>query len=333
MIAAKTHGADAVFCPDPFDPDCGLMNKDGTPGDMFLPWRTAALELGGAKFIGAMQLPHNSQSLIFVRDNDAVMVLWNDKPVEEVLYLGEEVNQVDLWGRARTPEKRGNDQVIQADALPAFVTGLSTPIARWYIDLSFDQERMPSITGLAQANGFRVKNPFPCKAAGTAAIVAPRGWIVEPKQVYFHLAAGEELQQPISITFPDTAASGRHAVRVEFQIQADRPYKFSVLRHIEMGLGDVRIEYQTRLNSDDKLEVQQRFVNSTDQPVSFRCELFAPDRRRLMVDVLDQGRGQNPHTYDLEDGKELLGKTIWLRAAEIDGPRIMNYRFTVKNDE
>jgi hypothetical protein len=330
MIAAKIHGADAVFCPDPFDAECGLMNKDGSPGDLFLPWRTTAMELGGAKFLGAMQLPHNSQNLIFVRDNDAVMTLWNGKPAEEVLYLGEDLKQVDLWGRACTPDKRENNSVIQTDALPAFVTGLSTPIVRWHIDLGFDQERMPSITGRAQANGFRVKNPFPGEVSGTASIVVPRGWIVEPKQVYFHLAAGKELQQPVSITFPDTAASGRHAVRVEFQIQADRPYKFSVLRHIEMGLGDVLIEVQTRVNSENKLEVQQRFVNSTDQPVSFRCELFAPDRRRLMLDVLGQGRGENLHTYDLDDGKELLGKTLWLRASEIDGPRILNYRFTVK---
>ncbi len=333
MIAAKIHGADAVFCPDPFDADCGLMNKDGTPGDLFLPWRTAALELGGAKFIGCMQLPHGSQNQVFVRADDAVMVLWNDKPAEEVLYLGEDVKQVDLWGRACTPDKRQNAQVINADALPAFVTGLSMPIARWYIDLSFDRERMPSITGRPQANGFRVKNPFPGEAAGTATILVPRGWIVIPKRVAFHLAPGEELQQPISLTFPDTAASGRHAVRVEFEIQADRPYKFGVLKHIEVGLGDVRIETQTRLNSENKLEVQQRFVNSTDQPVGFRCELFAPDRRRLMVDVLDQGRGQNLHTYDLEDGKDLLGKTLWLRASEIDGPRVLNYHFTIKSGD
>ncbi len=52
-----------------------------------------------------------------------------------------------------------------------------------------------------------------------------------------------------------------------------------------------------------------------------------------MVDVLDQGRGQNLHTYDLDDGKELSGKTLWLRAGEIDGPRILNYRFTVKSGE
>ena len=103
MIAAKIHGADAVFCPDPFDADCGLMNKDGTPGDLFLPWRTAALELGGHKSLGAMQLPRGSQNLIFVRANDAVMILWNEKPVEEVLYLGEDVKEVNLWGRAAPP--------------------------------------------------------------------------------------------------------------------------------------------------------------------------------------------------------------------------------------
>jgi hypothetical protein len=330
MIAAKMHGADAVFCPDPFDANRGLMNKDGTPGELFLPWRTTALELGGARFLGSMQLPRDSQNLIFDRGCDAVMVIWNDKPAEEVLYLGEDIHQTDLWGLVRTPEKRGGAQVVNADNLPAFVTGLSRPIVRWHIDFSLFQECMPSIADVAETNGFRVKNPFPGEASGMATVVVPRGWTVAPKQVAFHLAPGEELRQPISITFPDTAASGRHALRVDFAIQADRAYKFSVLRHIKVGLGDVRIEPQTRLNPENMLEVEQRFINATAQPASFRCELFAPDRRRLAVDVLNQGAGENLHIFRLEDGKELLGKTLWLRATEIDGPRTLNYRFTAK---
>jgi len=330
MIAAKIHGADAVFCPDPFDADCGLMNTDGTPGELFLPWRTTALELGGARFIGNMQLPHGTQNLLFARADDAVMIVWNDRPVEEVLYLGEDVKQIDLWGRTVTPEKRENARVIHADALPAFVTGLSEPIARWYADLSLTQERIPSNFGQSQANGFNVKNSFPCEAAGTATIVAPRGWIVQPKQFAFHLAAGEELREPFSLSLPDTAGSGRHKIRIDFEIQADRPYKFSAIRHIEVGLGDVYVEPVARLSPNGELEVEQRFVNKTDRPVNFRCELFAPQRRRLMVDVLDQGPGQKVYVYRLEDGKELIGKTLWLRATEIDGPRILNYRFTVK---
>lgn len=330
MIAAKIHGADAVFCPDPFDANRGLMNEDGTPGEMFLPWRTTALELGGAKFLGSMMLSHGSQNLVFARANDAVMIVWNDKPVEELLYFGEDAKQVDLWGRARKLEKRDNAHVIHVDSMPVFVVGLNKLIARWQMDLSIAQERMPSITGRPQANAFRVKNPFPCEAVGTATIVAPREWIVEPERISFRLAAGEVLQQPISIVFPDTALSGRHTMHVNFEINADKFYKFSVLRHIEMGLGDVRIEVATRLNSENKLEVEQRFVNATDQMVNFRCELFAPDRRRLMDQILDQGHGQNVFVYRLENGKDLLGKTLWLRATEIDGPRMLNYRFPVK---
>jgi hypothetical protein len=176
-----------------------------------------------------------------------------------------------------------------------------------------------------------LKNPFSCEAVGTATIAAPRSWIVNPKQFAFHLAAGEELQKPVSIAFSDTSGSGRHTVRLDFQLQADRPYKFSVLKHIEMGLGDVYIEVKTRLNPENLLEVEQRFVNTTEQPVNFRCELFAPDRRRLMVNVLNQDAGQNTHVYRLENGRELLDKTLWLRATEIDGPRVLSYHFMAGN--
>ena len=31
--------------------------------------------------------------------------------------------------------------------------------------------------------------------------------------------------------------------------------------------------------------------------------------------------------YRLADGKELIGQTLWLRAQEIGGPRVLNYRF------
>ena len=202
IITAKIHGADAIFCLDPFDADCGLMNKDGTPGELFLPWRTTALALGGAKFLGSLLLPHGSQNLVFTRANDAVMIVWNNKPGEELLYLGEDAKQVDIWGRARTPEKRENAQVIHVDSMPAFVIGLNKPIAHWQMDLSIAEEHMPSITGRPQANAFRVKNPFPCEAAGTATVVAPRGWIVEPERMVFSSCRGRGTESAHFHCFP-----------------------------------------------------------------------------------------------------------------------------------
>jgi hypothetical protein len=327
MIAAKIHEADAVFCPDPFDADHGLMNKDGTPGELFLPWRTTALELGGAKLLGSIKLPRGSQNLIFARANDALMVAWNDEPAEEVLYLGQEVKQIDLWGRTVEFDKRDRARAIHVDTLPTFVSGLSKPLAQWCISLALSKEQMASIFDQAQANGLQVDNPFPSDVNGTAAIAAPDGWLVEPKQFILSLGAGRQWQQPFSFIFPYTVESGRHTVRIDFDIQADRPYKFSVFKDIVVGLSDMHVELKTRLNRNNELVVEQRFVNQSAQPANFRCELYIPQRQLLKTQINNLVLGEDVQTYRLEDGKELLGQTLWLRAKQIDGPGVLNYRF------
>jgi hypothetical protein len=328
MIAAKISGADAIFCPDPFDARRGLMNNDGTPAELFLPWRTTALELGAAKFLGSIQLAGHSKNLIFARANDAVMTVWNAKPTEEVLYLSGDAKQIDLWGRATSSEKRENGLAVRADRLPTFVTGLNAAVAGWQIDLRFARQRIPSIFAAPQENMLVVANTFGRRVLGSATIRAPRAWQVTPQQFVFSLDPGEQLRQPVSFALPDTAEVGPHEIHVDFQVQADQLYKFSALQHIEVGTGDAYIKIQTRLNAAKELEVEERLFNCTDRPASFRCELFTPDRRRQMHQVLNQGPGQNTYVYKLEDGRELLDKTLWLRAAEIDGPRILNYRFT-----
>jgi hypothetical protein len=143
------------------------------------------------------------------------------------------------------------------------------------------------------------------------------------------LAAGEPLQQKLTVTFPFTAESGPQPVRVDFQLEGDPPVRFSVYRRIEVGLGDARIELVSRLNDKGQLEVVQEFINESDQRVSFRCELYAPDRRR-MTQIIQLGRGRDVQTYLLPDGASLIGKTLWLRAAEVDGPRVLNYRFVTQ---
>jgi len=162
-------------------------------------------------------------------------------------------------------------------------------------------------------------------------LVAPERWKIEPAQVRFKLAAGEELRQNFAVTLPYDASCGRQMLRIDCTVQCDRPRRFSVYRQIEVGLGDVSIELRSRLNAQGELEVEQHFVNAAAAPVSFRCELFAPDRRRMKSDVLGQGLGRDVRIYRLPSGRELLGKTLWLRAEEINGPRVLNYRFVAES--
>lgn len=330
MMAAKIDGAEAVFCPDPFDPRAGLMNEDGTPGELFMAWRAAALALGSARHVGSLQLPQGSENQVFARGDEAAMILWNSAPTEETLYLGGRIRQTDLWGHAIGAPQSGSEQTVLAGPAPTIVTGLSAPLARWHVSLRLEHDRLPSVFGRPHANRLAFENSFPQGAAGSASLVVPDGWKAEPRQFTFRLAHAETFDQPFEIILPYSARSGRHPVRVDFEIQADRPYRFSVYRHIDVGLGDVYVKLDTRLTEDGELEVEQRLVNEAAEPVSFRCQLYAPDRQRQRTDVVNLGPGCDVRTYRLPGGAELIGKTLWLQAEEIGGGRVLNYRFTAE---
>ena len=327
MMAAKMHGADGVFIPDPFEDAGGLMGEDGTAGELFLPWRTTALMLGGTEYLGEIQLPEGSQNRTFARDGEAVMVVWNPTPAREVIYLGRDIRQVDLWGRSTVPAKEDHRQVIDVGPQPQFVAGIDEAITRWRQDFALRSNRIPSIFGRPHQNSLKLKNCFDRGVAGRLQLSTPRGWQANPGEVSFRLDSGQGLEQAFDVTLPYNATSGRHKVRVDFEIEADETIRFSVYRHVGVGLGDVYIDVATGLNDQGELEVQQRLVNETDQPVSFRCQLFVPDRRRLKTDVVGLGRGDDVKTYRLPDGSQLVGKPLWLRAEEMGGPRILSYRF------
>lgn len=330
MIAARIHGADAVFIPEPIHSQRGLLSDDGTATEMFLPWRTAALMLGGAAYLGSIQLPGGSTNHVFSRSDGAVMAAWNDRPAEEVLYLGDRVRQYDLWGRGTPPPTRGPGQALAVGPLPVFLAGMSEPIARWRLDLALASNRLKSVYGQPHDNVLRLNNTFVQAVNGRATFVAQDGIAIEPRQFEFRLARGESFQRPFQVVLGPEATTGRHPLRIEFELQADRPYQFAVYRALDVGLGDVYIEARTRLNERGNLVVEQEFINTTPQEVTFRCQLFAPGRQLQTSDVIDLASGRDVRTYLLSKGEELLGRSLSIRAEEVNGPRVLIYRITAE---
>ncbi len=330
MMSARIHGAEGVFIPDPFSTDHGLMNDDGTAGELLLPWRTAALMLGGATYLGSIQLPQGSRNHVFARFDDAVMLVWNNKPTEEVIHLGPDLRQVDLWGRTAVPRTQGDRHVIEVGPLPTFVAGIDPGIIRWRQSVCLDSRRIPNVAGMRHQNRLRLKNSFEKGLSGHLALVLPDTWQVSPQRTEFRLAPGEPLVEDFQITLPSRAESGRHTIRVDFELEADGTRRFSAYRHVDVGSDDVYIEVVTLLNDRGELEVEQHLVNDTGAPISFRCQLLAPNRRRQTARIIGLGQGRNVSTYRLPDGEQLTGKTLWLRAEQIGGPRVLNYRFVAE---
>jgi hypothetical protein len=354
IVVAKEHGIDGIFVSKPFDDRVGLMRTNGMPAELLLPWRAAASMLSGAKFLGTIQLPGGSDNRVFVRpDGQAVMVVWNAKPTQEILYLGKDVREIDLWGRTTTPLQQDNQQVIDVGPLPTFVAGLSEPIARWRMALRFDQDQIDSIFAVAQKNKIHFKNCFGQGVGGTISIVAPQSaqehqdadkdgvkshgletdpWSIEPPRGSFSLAAGDDFHFPFEIRLKN-AIFGKQPMRIDFDISADEQYKFSVYKTMSVGTGDVTIDIKTHVDKDGTLVVKQLMTNKSDQLVDFKCYLYANGFRRQRAQVYRLGATPDRKVYRYPGGAELVGKTLLLEAEEIGGLRVLKYSFVVTDSK
>jgi hypothetical protein len=330
MISAKIHGANAIFIPDPFSSEHGLMHEDGTPNPLLLVWRTAALHLAGATYLGSMPMPMGSHTHVFSRDGETTMVIWNQQQVQEIIYLGRDVRQAEVWGRTSRPAVDGQRQVIDVGPVPLFLTGVDERIARWSMAVKLEKEKLPSVFGQPHQNAITLENSFLRGVDGRLQIVAPKTWHMIPDRLNVQLLAQQRHSFPFEVVLPLGVSNGQHQIRIDFDISADEPYQFSVYRQLEVGLGDVEIDLATRLDEDGSLVVEQQTTNREDQEISFKFVLYAPNRRSKRSQVFGLGRGQDVKIYRYPNGNDLLGKTLWLRAEEFNGPRIFNHRIVAE---
>src|SRR5262249_42534576 len=213
-------GVQAIFMPQPFSSDAGIMNEDGTPGELFVPWRTTAMLLGGADYLGPMQLPGGTTGHVFARNGNAVMALWSDRPTVERVDLAEDIEQIDVWGRGtklKTHDEAGHKLYeLPIGALPTFITGLSEGVAKSQSALTFENAQLSSIAGREQTLMLRMKNTFPQGVSGELTLFAPKSWAFDPRPMRFRIASGEEIRLPLTVTLMADANSGPQPVRLDF---------------------------------------------------------------------------------------------------------------------
>ncbi len=348
LVAAKVSGATAIIVPKPFNDENGLMRANGMPAELLLPWRTTAAMLGGAQYIGQMQLPSGSENRIFLRgDGQVVMVVWNHEPTREVLYLGEHVQQIDLLGRSKAAEVKDKEQAIRVGPMPTFVLGLHEAVTRWRMSAEFEKRQVPSIY-TRHRNSFHFKNYFPQGVGGTVKIVVPqeRGvvdsangqesttspgfladrWTIEQPQTNFQLAANAETKFPFDIQLK-SASYGRKPVRVDFTIEADEKLEFSIYRDLEIGTEDLLLDVKSHLDKEGTLVVEQTMVNSAAHTADFKCSLRAQGRRPQRMQVYRLGKNPDRKVYRVANAEDLVGKELWLEMEEVNGPRTLKYRF------
>lgn len=332
MTATQAGHFSAAFHPDPFAAHTGLLNVDGTPRELFLPWRTAAEWLAGARYLGQLQFPGGSHNRVFARDGEALIVIWNDRPTTEQIFLGDpdRIRQTDVWSRQRQPETVFEDgapqQRLEVDTLPTFVTGVNLPIAQLRIGFACEPAAFSTSVGEDQLITLRFQNPWPQGIEGQLVLRTPRAWVVTPSQSRFQAARDDEQQRSFRAFLGTNAPSGPQAIRVDFEVRAERPYRFSVYRTCQVGLDDVVFPIYTTLDESGNLLVEQHLINKTDEELSFNCLLFIPGRDRESRQISRAPPGHHTWLYVIPDGAPLVGSRLWLRIEEVGGRnRILNY--------
>jgi len=338
LTAARASGADAVFLHDVLHPQHGVLNDDGSPTPLYLPWRTAALALRGAKYLGSLQLPGGSTNYVFERDGEGIVVLWNPEPTTEELWQGTELLATDIEGRKRLIERPPNRKTqapsVKVGTVPLILQQLPAAMLRWQLATRFEVEEFESRRG-KQSQTLVVTNTFSQEINGRVSLEPPRGWSVQPKSWEIRLDPGEQRKLPMTITVPPYASQGVVPVAVNFRILAERVYRFRVRRTFRVVMGDVAIKVVDRKRKDGRLEIQQIITNNTqpEQVLSFRCMLLAPGVRRQRRLVSRMGRGKDRRVYILPDAEALRGETLWIRAEQIGGSRVLNLRWKALDSE
>ena len=334
MLAAKLGGATTIFANDPFDAQRGLLNPDGSPTEMFLPWRTVALALRGARYLGQFELPNRSPNAVFERGNEIVMVIWNSTETTEEYYLGEQAATVDLWGERKrlAIDPQTYAQSIPVGPTPLIIRGCSVQVARWRLAVQYANGRISS-ESVAQEEALLGTNTFAQGLTGKVTVRFPPGWEVEPYHWPLYAGAGEKFKFPLTLKSPPDASLGDLRTSIDFDVSADREYKFNVFLPYRLGIGDVDLKVACRRRDDGRLEIEQRITNNTEplEILEFNCSLSIPGQIRLRNFVTRLGKGEDQRFYFIPNADGLRGKELWLRAEQVDGLRVLNFKWKVED--
>jgi hypothetical protein len=284
------------------------------------------------------------------------MVIWNRQPTREILFLGSDVQYIDLNGCTIKPLREDGDQIIDVGPKPAFVLGLNEDITRWRLAVAFEKNQVPSIFNKPHRNSLKVHNFFPQGVGGSFTIVIPQEhrtadppgqdhataessgfvpdkWAIEPQRRTFALAPGEEARFPFDVRLKN-AFYGRQPIRVDFKVQAEEEYSFSAYMQMEVGTEDLTLNVKSHVDKDGTLIVEQFMTNKLERLADFRCYLLPkagnqpkPEHRRQRMHVYRLGSKVDRKVYRIRDGRSLVGRPMLLEIEEVNGPRRLKYRF------
>jgi hypothetical protein len=334
MATVRGHRVQAAFVSNPRDPDHGLLRADGRPDELLLPWRTTSRLIGNLRHVGRLQLLSGAPNAVFADNERAVMMVWSAEPTEELIYLGDDVRSVDVWGRAEQLPLEEHDgewvQRIKIGSLPTFLVGVDPALLAFRMSVELDRRNIDSLLGQVQRMSVTFVNPTREGLVGELQVSPPEAWRIESPRRSWEALGGRSDTKSFDVVLGNSAKIGTYEVPIRFEIQSVPPKRITVYRRVDVGPEGLELKVDTRLTPQGPLRVQIEMTNSSDRVQSYDCMLFPDATRqyqRRFITIEPRQTVRNEIYW--ADGADLVGGKMLLRAVEQDGRRVVNYEIDV----
>jgi hypothetical protein len=328
MTTVRGHRVAAAFVNNPLDHKQGLLRDDWRPGEMLLPFRTTSLLIGDLKRVGTLPMNKGSSTVVLANSTRTSIVIWNPAPTTEVVFLGDNVRQVDVWGNTVEPKainiegKRYHE--IKVGPMPTFLVDVDPVLVAFRMSTQLVEKRLDSLLNRRQTVTLQFENPIQDTLSGEVRIRQIDDWIVDSRPQAFDLGAGRIGTHEFDVSLRNSAKIGPSTLEFEFLLRTQPQRRFTVSREIHVGPEGLDIEVTTRLN-DGELLVFLTMVNRTDKPQQYDCMIFPPgggqyQRRQVIVPADSTVK----RLFPWSDGRAMIGQKMLLRAVEQDGDRVLN---------
>ena len=327
MTVGKISGASAILIPQPISTESGVLNDEMHPTELLLPWQLTARELAGTEYIGQLDLPNDSENYVFKSGDKVTMLIWRDQPIEEMIDLGDDVQTMDCWGRDSSSFRSAETDTLDVTPTPQFVTGLKPNLVEWQINCRFVDPHIDSIIGRKQQGILEFKNTYTRGVFGTVTLTSNQLWEV-PQVLPFKVNPGATFSAAVDFQLPANINAGRHEVKIEFNLSGADEDRITLYRDLNVGSKGLRIETGTQLKGGQLL-VHVTLINESTEEADVSLDLFAPDRRRKRLQVVNVKSGRVQRTFAVDNAAQLRGGMV-LRAKELKGEHTLNYRIPVE---
>ena len=166
---------------------------------------------------------------------------------------------------------------------------------------------------------------------GQLRVEPPAAWSVDGGIYEWELQSGRSDEHRFAIALGNEAKVGTYELPIRFELQSTPEKQITVYRKVQVGPEGLTLTANTRLMRSGDLLVSIEMVNRSLRTQAYDCMLFPPPGRQYMRRLVTIGPGETVRRdYYLENGSELIGKKMLLRAAEEDGERVLNYEIRVR---